>query len=898
MPRIYRFAEFELDASLCEVRASGCVLALTATPLRLLAHLIEHRDRVVPKDELLRHVWPDVTVSDWALASALKEIRRALGDDGSAQRFVQTRRGQGYRFIGELDVEDADDPDVAPSIGRRALYGAPPPRSMCFTGRASHLARIEALLDPRVHPGVRVAIEGLAGSGKTELATQVAFRLAHAGLFGGGVYWLDADRPTLTPIWAGSIADQLHLADAPAESRAAAAVASLEELRDPVLIVLDDVVAFGSGGAPAPLPTGPHVSVLATTQVRDLGGAAFHHVRLGALERDESRELVTTLAGRDPSPGLDALIAHTDGHPLSLELAGAFLAMFPGESAATYLAELGAGSSNVEAEAAPRVRYERTVDQGLRAVWDRLSERGRRAWRLAACFEAQPASRDLAAAVGLDRHCLRELEERHLIQSERDGAWMMHRLTRRFGRSLESESEQGLVRRAFVAGCVAYARARHTAHPYELVYAYRADRTHLDAGLCLAQSEHVPGVRSEVELGYLIANACLLSGSHAEGYALLRRCVETLDAASQQAGGELDDLAGTVLHATALASLGQAERDVAALERAAARYRLALVRYADASPAALVDCSHALGACELVRGVMAGDLAVMRAAADAFRAALASCSRTASPTSWGRTSAMLGVALGQLARHGDSSVQPEDAIAALRAAIREIDPSSRRALFVHTLVNLGTALSQLGTERRSPEALREAIDTFERALPDLREDRVPTQWAVVQHNLACVWVYLGRLEGSTACFERAIRAARGALLVRARERVPEDWASTTLHLATATTELATVAEDAKGLEESAELLSRAAFELRDTRDPKLRTSLLEELGCALHRLGAMRSDPSALEAAAAAYRGAQDALSDGHRRCGHGFEAVIDQIVREMRELRAADVGSDDPRSR
>jgi DNA-binding winged helix-turn-helix (wHTH) protein len=94
-PRIFRFGEIELDEAFLELRRKKDRVPLEPKPLRLLLYLIEHRDRVVPKEELLGAIWPEVSVSDTALSSALKEIRRAIGDDGARQRWIRTQRGRG-----------------------------------------------------------------------------------------------------------------------------------------------------------------------------------------------------------------------------------------------------------------------------------------------------------------------------------------------------------------------------------------------------------------------------------------------------------------------------------------------------------------------------------------------------------------------------------------------------------------------------------------------------------------------------------------------------------------------------------------------------------------------------------------------------------------------------------
>lgn len=85
----------------------------------VLAYLIAHSDRVVPKEELLDQVWGDRFVSESALTSRIKAARRALGDDGTTQQMIETIRGRGYRFIAPLrPAEPASGVDHTTS-GRR-----------------------------------------------------------------------------------------------------------------------------------------------------------------------------------------------------------------------------------------------------------------------------------------------------------------------------------------------------------------------------------------------------------------------------------------------------------------------------------------------------------------------------------------------------------------------------------------------------------------------------------------------------------------------------------------------------------------------------------------------------------------------------------------------------------
>jgi len=73
----------------------------------VLTHLVEHRDRVVTKNELLDEIWGHQFVTESALTTRIKQLRQAVGDTGKDQRIVQTIHGRGYRFIASVE-ESAD----------------------------------------------------------------------------------------------------------------------------------------------------------------------------------------------------------------------------------------------------------------------------------------------------------------------------------------------------------------------------------------------------------------------------------------------------------------------------------------------------------------------------------------------------------------------------------------------------------------------------------------------------------------------------------------------------------------------------------------------------------------------------------------------------------------------
>jgi TolB-like protein/DNA-binding winged helix-turn-helix (wHTH) protein len=96
---IYAFGQFELDLATVELRAGGQVVEVEPQVFALLALLVENRERLVSKDEIIEKVWDGRVVTDAAVASRVKTARQALGDDGKSQQFIRTIHGQGYRFV-------------------------------------------------------------------------------------------------------------------------------------------------------------------------------------------------------------------------------------------------------------------------------------------------------------------------------------------------------------------------------------------------------------------------------------------------------------------------------------------------------------------------------------------------------------------------------------------------------------------------------------------------------------------------------------------------------------------------------------------------------------------------------------------------------------------------------
>lgn len=103
------FEDFALDPQRRELNKNGAVVALEPQVFDLLVYLVRQRGRVVSKDELLKAVWGGRIVSDSTIESRVSLLRKALGDDGHAQRLIRTYARKGIRFVGEVREGGAAD---------------------------------------------------------------------------------------------------------------------------------------------------------------------------------------------------------------------------------------------------------------------------------------------------------------------------------------------------------------------------------------------------------------------------------------------------------------------------------------------------------------------------------------------------------------------------------------------------------------------------------------------------------------------------------------------------------------------------------------------------------------------------------------------------------------------
>ena len=125
----FLFADHVLDTGRRELHRGREQIAVAPQVFDLLTYLVQNRDRLVSKDDLIASVWGGRIVSDSTLASRINAARKAVGDSGEAQRLIRTTARRGIRFVGTvcLRPDGAAPAQVAalPRAGAQERAGPP-----------------------------------------------------------------------------------------------------------------------------------------------------------------------------------------------------------------------------------------------------------------------------------------------------------------------------------------------------------------------------------------------------------------------------------------------------------------------------------------------------------------------------------------------------------------------------------------------------------------------------------------------------------------------------------------------------------------------------------------------------------------------------------------------------
>jgi DNA-binding winged helix-turn-helix (wHTH) protein len=170
---ILHFGAYQLDLAGQQLWRGQEAVRLTGKAFAVLAYLVRQPGQLVSKDDLFHAVWPDTVVSDSALTTCIKELRKALQDRAKAPQYIETVHRRGFRFIAALRTPEANSSPDSQSLDEQPVCASTSPISSSvrrIVGREVDLGQLHAWLD-KAQAGARqiVFITGEPVIGKTAI---------------------------------------------------------------------------------------------------------------------------------------------------------------------------------------------------------------------------------------------------------------------------------------------------------------------------------------------------------------------------------------------------------------------------------------------------------------------------------------------------------------------------------------------------------------------------------------------------------------------------------------------------------------------------------------------------------------------------------------------------------
>src|ERR1700716_2240708 len=162
----FRFDPFELSSWERVLRRGNEVLPLGSRALDILIYLADRPGEVIAKQELIDHVWSDVTVEEGSLRVHVAAIRKALGDGQFGNRYIANVKARGYSFVGTVVLLAGS---TESRNGKFRHQGRLPVRAPMMIDRESVISEVKN----KLRDGRFVTLLGPGGIGKTTIASAV-----------------------------------------------------------------------------------------------------------------------------------------------------------------------------------------------------------------------------------------------------------------------------------------------------------------------------------------------------------------------------------------------------------------------------------------------------------------------------------------------------------------------------------------------------------------------------------------------------------------------------------------------------------------------------------------------------------------------------------------------------
>jgi Tol biopolymer transport system component/DNA-binding winged helix-turn-helix (wHTH) protein len=214
--RVYSFGPFIADPAGGILYRDGVLVALALKSFEVLICLIERRDRVVKKDELIQIVWPNTFVEENNLARHISTIRKALGEDAHASGYITTIAGRGYRFVGPVQEVPRSSISSAARPAEPAASSQHENESHVSVDRRIPLFRTGFVVAALLAVGAIVAVRAGLGHSVTEPPNRRLWQLTTGGGLETDATWApdgqrlaySSDRDGNFAIWVQSLSDE------------------------------------------------------------------------------------------------------------------------------------------------------------------------------------------------------------------------------------------------------------------------------------------------------------------------------------------------------------------------------------------------------------------------------------------------------------------------------------------------------------------------------------------------------------------------------------------------------------------------------------------------------------------------------------------------------------------
>jgi len=174
---VLSFPPFHLDPANEQLWKGTQLVPLGPKPSAILRYLVARPGQLVTKEELLKAIWPGTRVLEELLNTYIRDLRKVLGDDSEAPRFIETVVRRGYRWVATVQSSEfgVRSPNSQPSPG-------PQSSSPNLVGRERELEQLQVWYEKALRGERQVVfVTGEPGVGKTTLVEAFLQRIAAAG---------------------------------------------------------------------------------------------------------------------------------------------------------------------------------------------------------------------------------------------------------------------------------------------------------------------------------------------------------------------------------------------------------------------------------------------------------------------------------------------------------------------------------------------------------------------------------------------------------------------------------------------------------------------------------------------------------------------------------------------